>query len=93
MSCRHLNARVSASLPAEFPGEVDIITSRAVKLSPQELLALANRLSEKGNLLFWAGRSNPELPEELSVVREVALEGSAVRRILVVRRVRQVPGR
>jgi len=93
LSCRHLNARVGASLPAEFPGEVDIITSRAVKLSTQELLALASRLSEKGSILLWAGKSNPDLPRELSVVREVALGGSVARRILVVRRATRLTGK
>ncbi len=86
LSCRCLNARVSAVLPPELPEEFDLLTLRAVKLPTAVMGALCARLSRSGALLWWRGEGPPELPAGFAVERAVALPGSERRRIVEVRR-------
>jgi 16S rRNA (guanine527-N7)-methyltransferase len=87
LPCQCLNARVQLPLPAGLPDSIDLVTARALKLDPETLAALAERLSPQGRILFWVGANDPELPPELIPAGSVRLEGSEKRRILEVRRV------
>lgn len=60
LPCRCLNARVGAVLPEGFPPQIDIVTWRAWRPGTAEVSALADRLSERGRFLVWAGRERPE---------------------------------
>lgn len=82
LPCRSLNVRVDVPLPAGIPASLDLVTTRALKLEPGVLAALAERLSPGGRLLLWAGEADPALPPGLSVSGSVKLEGSERRRIL-----------
>ena len=57
LSCVCLDARVGASLPGGFPEQIDVITSRALKLDPAMLRALSPRLSASARLLLWQGET------------------------------------
>jgi 16S rRNA (guanine527-N7)-methyltransferase len=86
LSCRCLDARVSASLPREVPEELDYVTLRAVNLPSATLAALVGRLGPEGALLWWRGGESPTLPPGWAVARQAALPGSERRRVLEVRR-------
>jgi 16S rRNA (guanine527-N7)-methyltransferase len=86
LPCRCLNVRVGVPLPAGLPASLDVVTARALKLEPQVLGALAERLGPDGRILLWIGEEDPDLPPELSPSGSVKLEGSAKRRILQLRR-------
>ena len=86
LSCRCLDARVSASLPAGIPRELDFVTLRAVKLPPATRAALLSRLSPGGAMLWWRGAEAVDLPAGWEVRREITLRGSERRRIVEVRR-------
>lgn len=86
LSCRCLNARVHAPLPADLPEDIDLVTARAVKLDPEVLAELAGRLRPGGRILLWAGESDPDLPPGLAVAGQTRLGGSERRRILALRR-------
>jgi hypothetical protein len=47
---------VSEALAGELPQQIDVVTTRAVKLSGADLGALAGRLSSRGRFLLWSGR-------------------------------------
>lgn len=89
LPCRCLNVRVQAPLPAGLPESIDTITSRALRLDEETWRALANRLSEDGRILLWAGEHDPGLPAELVAAGDVKLAGSERRRILALRRARR----
>jgi 16S rRNA (guanine(527)-N(7))-methyltransferase RsmG len=89
LPCSALNVRVGVPLPAGLPARLDLVTSRALKLDPEMLAALAARLSDHGRLLLWIGGEGPEIPPALSIDGSVRLPGSERRRIL---RLRRVPG-
>ena len=82
LPCAALNVRVAAPLPAGLPARLDLITSRALKLSADMLAALAERLNPSGCFLLWVGGEAPALPGGLVVDGEVRLSGSERRRIL-----------
>lgn len=84
LPCRCLNVRVGAPLPAGLPASLDVVTARALKLEPEVLGALAERLGPDGRILLWIGEEDPDLPPELSPSGWIKLEGSAKRRILQV---------
>ena len=86
LPCRCLNVRVQVPLPAGLPESIDTLTSRALRLDEETWRALANRLSEEGRILLWAGERDPELPPELVADGAVKLAGSDRRRILALRR-------
>lgn len=84
LSCRCLWARIDLPLPPELPARLDVVTVRALKLPPQVLAALADRLAPAGRMLFWVGEADPELPPGLVPTRSVPLPESRARRILEV---------
>lgn len=86
LPCSALNVRVGVPLPAGLPARLDLVTTRALKLDPEMLDALAERLSDHGCLLLWVGGEDPELPPALSVDGSIPLPGSERRRILRLRR-------
>lgn len=86
LSCRCLDARVSASLPPEIPPELDFVTLRAVNLPPAALEAVLDRLGPAGALLWWRGADAVELPPGWTVSRRLDLAGSERRRLVEVRR-------
>jgi 16S rRNA (guanine527-N7)-methyltransferase len=93
LSATCLNARVGATLPEGVPEAIDVVTSRALKLSPEVLAAVSERLSPAGQLLLWTGTTNPKMPAGLSVVASRRLSGATARRLLQVRRPPATPGR
>ena len=86
LPCRCLNARVSVPLPAGLPASLDVVTARALKLEPDVLGALAERLGPEGRILLWVGEESPALPATLAPGRSVRIPGSQRRRILELRR-------
>lgn len=82
LPCRCLDARVGDPLPAGFPERVDVVTVRALKLSPAVLRALGRRLSDRGRILVWAGEETPEPPSGLTRGRTRRIAGSQHRRIV-----------
>ncbi len=86
LSCDCLNARVGRPLPGEFPHEIDVVTCRALMISPGLLEALCER-SPRARYLFWLGEATPQLPAGLRASRELPLAESLHRRILEVCRV------
>lgn len=89
LPCRCLNARVSVPLPAGIPASLDLVTTRALKLDPDVLGALAERLGPEGRILLWLGEEDPALPAALASGRSVKIPGSRRRRILELRRAEQ----
>jgi 16S rRNA (guanine527-N7)-methyltransferase len=85
LPCRCLDVRVQLPLPAGLPESIDVITSRALRLSPETWSALARRLTTDGRVLLWVGEHDPELPPELVVCGSLPLAGSEKRRILALR--------
>ena len=81
LSCRCLDARVELPLPPVIPGDLDVVTCRALKLSPRQLEALYQR-SPRVRFLLWCGAEPPDLPAGWRRRRELPLAGSAHRRIL-----------
>lgn len=86
LPCRCLNVRVSVPLPAGIPASLDLVTARALKLDPDVLGALAERLGPDGRILLWLGEEDPALPASLVPGRSVKLPGSERRRILELNR-------
>lgn len=86
LSCDCLNARVRRPLPGEFFHEIDVVTCRALMVSPGLLEALCES-SPRVRILLWLGESAPRLPAGLEVSRELVLAGSRHRRILEICRV------
>lgn len=86
LPCRCLNVRVSVPLPAGIPASLDLVTARALKLDPDVLGALAERLGPAGRVLLWLGEEDPELPATLAPGRSVKIPGSQRRRILELKR-------
>jgi 16S rRNA (guanine(527)-N(7))-methyltransferase RsmG len=82
LPCRCLNVRVDAPLPAGLPERLDVVTARALKLGPEVLAALAERLGADGRILLWVGEEDPELPPGLWPSGSIKLAGSRMRRIL-----------
>lgn len=82
LPCRCLNVRVSVPLPAGIPASLDLVTARALKLDPDVLGALAERLGPAGRILLWVGEEDPALPATLAPGRSLKIPGSQRRRIL-----------
>ncbi len=82
LPCRCLNVRVAVPLPAGLPASLDVVTARALKLEPDVLGALAERLGPEGRILLWVGDDVPPLPPGLAPARSVRIPGSRSRRIL-----------
>ncbi|MES1242496.1 MAG: RsmG family class I SAM-dependent methyltransferase [Acidobacteriota bacterium] len=86
LPCRCLNVRVAVPLPAGLPASLDVVTARALKLEPDVLGALAERLGPDGRVLLWVGEDDPPLPPTLEPGRSVRIPGSRSRRIVELRR-------
>jgi 16S rRNA (guanine527-N7)-methyltransferase len=86
LSCRCLNARVDALLPAGVPESFEALTVRALRLPPATSSALAERVVPSGRMLFWAGEESPSLPPGWCVTREVPLPAARARRLVVAER-------
>jgi 16S rRNA (guanine527-N7)-methyltransferase len=82
LPCRCLDARVDRPLAPGLPESIDVITTRALKLPPEALAALADRLAPGGRVLVWAGEAEPEAPPGLVRSGETAIAGSRHRRIV-----------
>ena len=93
LSATCLNARVGATLPEGAPETIDVVTSRALKLSPDVLAAVTERLSPGGQLLLWIGKTNPRMSAGLAIVASRRLPGGTMRRLLQVRRPPATAGR
>ena len=76
LSCQCLNARVGAAL--EMP-LVDLVTSRAVRLTPA---LVANLAAVSRRMLLWSGADEPTPPAGWQSARRVPLVGSEQRRIV-----------
>ncbi|NJL26386.1 MAG: hypothetical protein HC897_00225 [Thermoanaerobaculia bacterium] len=83
LSCTCLNARVGEHLPATLPAKIDVVTSRALKLSPEHL-GLFHRRNPGVRFLLWLGEVDPSLPAGWVIRRELKIQGSLQRRILEV---------
>jgi 16S rRNA (guanine527-N7)-methyltransferase len=86
LSCQCLNVRVGPFLPAPLPAAFHAVSSRALKLPPETLRALAERLVDGGRFLLWTGEESPEVPAGWVVAAEHRFAGSRARRLLVVER-------
>jgi len=82
LSCHPLNARVGATLPEGFPASVDLLTVRALRLTPSMVSTLRRRLSNSGVLLLWGGRELPSLPDDFVETGSITLPNSTHRRII-----------
>lgn len=82
LPCRCLDARVEDPLPPGFPERIDVVTVRALKLSPDVLGALGGRLTGRGRILVWAGEADPEGAPGLVLGRTREIAGSEHRRIV-----------
>ncbi len=82
LACRCLNVRFGVTLPAAFPGEYDLVSCRAVRLSPREMEVLAGRLASGGGFLLWRGATESPLPAGWLAGRSVPIVGSTHRRVL-----------
>jgi hypothetical protein len=79
-----LDARVGPVLPARFPDRVEILTSRAVKLTPELVALLRPRLVPDALLLAWTGGTGPGDLPGVELAGEVPLSGES-RRIRILR--------
>ena len=86
LSCRVLNARVAAPLPAGLPDALEVLTMRALRLPPATLDVLAERVVPGGRLLFWAGQEAVALPAGWRVAAQLPLRGAHARRLLAAER-------
>ena len=72
VSC--LNARVESLPPTGLPAQIDVVTMRAVRLSPSLLEPLLSRLSTGGRILLWCSGVQ-EVPSTLEPTTELPLLG------------------
>lgn len=82
LPCRCLNARVLSALAGEFPQQIDVVATRAVKLSEAEIDALSARMSPEGRFLAWCGRELPAGMTEFRVGRQVPIDDAVHRRVV-----------
>ena len=80
LSCRVLNARVGDPADAApgtsdhgWPGNVDLVTSRAVAWTPELHQSLLD-CWPNARFLLWIGREMPEMPSAASVERDILLD-------------------
>lgn len=85
LSCRCLNARVSerslADLPdrsdrSGLPGQIDVVTVRALRLEAKTWSALVPHLAPGARVLLWSGEVAESLPAPFVAGRTLALSGS-----------------
>ncbi|MGB5342107.1 MAG: RsmG family class I SAM-dependent methyltransferase [Thermoanaerobaculia bacterium] len=85
LPCYCLGARVGVTPPEGLPPKIDLVTSRAVNLSPSALEGLSSRMSARGGAFFWVGAEAPNLPEMWAETGRIELPGSLSRSIMRVR--------
>jgi len=78
--CQPLNARIKRPLPASLPPRIDVVTSRAVRLTPDLLEPLIEH-SRQAHFLLWQG-SCVDLPAPLVELRRLKLPGSERRHLV-----------
>ena len=76
LSCRCLNARVSTHSLAEFPGRIDLVTVRALRLEGKTWTALLPHLAPGARVLLWSGEIAEPPPAPFVAGRTLALSGS-----------------
>lgn len=86
LSCRCLNARVAEAPVVGLPENIDLFTSRAVKLSRRQLEAAWRGLNPMSGALLWVGAKGPELPEGWIKAQELKLPNTRHRRLWKVTR-------
>jgi len=86
LPCRCLNARVDSPLPAGLPERIDVVTTRALKLPPDALEALAERLDGAGRVLVWAGATEVPAPPGFAEIAERPIPDSRHRRVVALAR-------
>lgn len=86
LPCRCLDARVDSPLPAGLPERIDVVTSRALKLPPRALEALAERLAGAGRILIWAGEGELPALSGFTRVAERPVPNSLRRRVIALAR-------
>ena len=86
LSCQVVNARVGSPLPAplEASESFDIITSRALAISPEIFRAIAHH-SPSARFLLWRGRESFEPPGGYEQGRILDLEAGEHRRLVEIR--------
>lgn len=82
LPCQCLNARVELPLPVGLPAMFDVLTLRALKLTPRAWEALLARLSPGGRVLWWTAGPVATPPAGLRESRWIALAGSERRRVV-----------
>lgn len=86
LPCRCLNARVESPLPEGLPRRIDVVTTRALKLPPDAMEALAERLTPAGRILVWAGEAALPVPPGFVAVAERPIPQSLHRRVIALAR-------
>lgn len=85
LSCRCLNARVSASSLTDLPdrndridlqGPIDVVTVRALRLEAKIWAALLPHLGPEAQVLLWSGEIAEPPPPPFVAGRTLALSGS-----------------
>jgi len=71
-----VNARVSATLPAALPTNLEIVTLRALRLEPRAYEALRPNLAPTARLLVWAGEASDAPPQPFRETRRRPLPDS-----------------
>ena len=73
---------VDRSLPKGFPGRIDYVTLRALKLSARAWQSVLSSLAPNGRVLIWAGLEPPGFPPALCISRTVEIPQTRSKRIL-----------
>ena len=81
LSCRIVGATVDRTLPAEIPVPYDVVTSRAISLSPQAVLAVTGGFRPDGAWLAWVGPGESFRPKDWRAGPVRALSLGSQRRI------------
>ena len=76
LSCRCLNARVSARSLADIPDRVDLVTVRALRLEARTWSALLPHLAPGARVLLWSGEVAERPPLPFVAGRTLSLSGS-----------------
>jgi len=79
LSCRCLNARVSARSFPDLPNQVEgvhVVTVRALRLEAKTWLGLLPRLASGAQVLLWSGEIAEPPPAPFVAGRTLALSGS-----------------
>lgn len=81
LSCQCLNVRVERPLSRQIPRRIDVVTCRALTVSPA-IFELMEEASPSVRFLLWCGIREPMLPKGFEVAHQISLEGSKHRRIV-----------